>query len=49
MDQLERVLQLFHENYNCAQSVFAACAEDEGLGEAERLALASAFGGGMAG
>ena len=49
MDRLERVLQLFYENYNCAQSVFAACASDEGLTEAERLALASAFGGGVAG
>jgi C_GCAxxG_C_C family probable redox protein len=49
MDRLKRVLQLFYDKYNCAQSVFAACAEDEGLNEAERLALASAFGGGVAG
>jgi len=44
----QRALELFAGKYNCAQSVFAACAGETGLGEAERLAVASAFGGGLA-
>jgi len=43
-----RALELFEAKYNCAQSVFAACATDEGLTEAQRLALSAAFGGGAA-
>ena len=46
--QSERALELFSRNYNCAQSVFAACATGEGLSEAQRLALAAPFGGGVA-
>ncbi len=45
----ERALELLDEKYNCAQSVFAACATDAGLTEAQRLALAAAFGGGVVG
>jgi C_GCAxxG_C_C family probable redox protein len=41
-------LELFSQKYNCAQSVFAACAASEGLSEAQRLALAAPFGGGIA-
>ena len=44
----QRALELFSQNYNCAQSVFAACAFGEGLSEAQRLALAAPFGGGIA-
>jgi C_GCAxxG_C_C family probable redox protein len=44
----ERALELFAAHYNCAQSVFAACAADDMLTEAQRLAIAAAFGGGMA-
>jgi C_GCAxxG_C_C family probable redox protein len=44
----QRALQLFAQNYNCAQSVYAACAIGEGLEEAQRLALAAPFGGGIA-
>ncbi len=44
----ERALELFEAKYNCAQSVFAACATDEGLTEAQRLAISAAFGGGVA-
>jgi hypothetical protein len=40
-------LELFSQSYNCAQSVFAACAAN-GLSEAQRLALAAPFGGGIA-
>jgi len=46
--QSQRALELFSQNYNCAQSVFAACATDDGLDEARRLALAAPFGGGVA-
>ena len=44
----QRALELFSQSYNCAQSVFAACAASEGLSEAQRLALAAPFGGGIA-
>ena len=44
----ERALELLETKYNCAQAVFAACATDEGLTEAQRLALSAAFGGGAA-
>lgn len=44
----QRALELFSQGYNCAQSVFAACATDEGLSESQRLALAAPFGGGIA-
>ena len=43
-----RALELLEAKYNCAQAVFAACATDEGLTEAQRLALSAAFGGGVA-
>jgi len=41
-------VELFSQDYNCAQSVYAACATGEGLSEARRLALAAPFGGGVA-
>jgi C_GCAxxG_C_C family probable redox protein len=41
-------VELFSRNYNCAQSVYAACAPGEGLSEPQRLALAAPFGGGVA-
>lgn len=44
----QRALELFSQKYNCAQSVFGACAASEGLSEAQRLALAAPFGGGIA-
>lgn len=44
----ERALELFTANYNCAQSVFAACATDADLNQTQRLAIAAAFGGGVA-
>jgi C_GCAxxG_C_C family probable redox protein len=46
--QAERAVELFSQSYNCAQSVYAACAVDDGLSEAQRLALAAPFGGGIA-
>lgn len=46
--QAERAVELFSKSYNCAQSVYAACATSDGLSEAQRLALAAPFGGGIA-
>lgn len=46
--QSQRAVELFSGNYNCAQSVYAACAPGEGLSEAQRLALGAPFGGGIA-
>lgn len=47
-DRSQRALELFSEHYNCAQSVYAACDPGEGSTEAQRLALAAPFGGGIA-
>jgi C_GCAxxG_C_C family probable redox protein len=41
-------VELFSQNYNCAQSVYAACATGVGMSEAQRLALGAPFGGGVA-
>lgn len=46
--QSQRAVELFSRNFNCAQSVYAASATGEGLSEAQRLALAAPFGGGVA-
>jgi len=46
--QSQRALELFSQKYNCAQSVFGACPVSGGLSEAQRLALAAPFGGGVA-
>jgi C_GCAxxG_C_C family probable redox protein len=44
----QRALELFSQNYNCAQSVYAASAIGTGLSETQRLAQAAPFGGGVA-
>jgi C_GCAxxG_C_C family probable redox protein len=41
-------VHLFHSGFNCAQSVFAAYAEELGLKKEGALKIASGFGGGMA-
>jgi C_GCAxxG_C_C family probable redox protein len=46
--QSQRALELFSQDYNCAQSVYAASATGKSLREAQRLALAAPFGGGVA-
>ena len=46
--QSQRAVELFSQDYNCAQSVYAASATGNGLTEAQRLALAAPFGGGVA-
>lgn len=43
----EKAIDYFHRGYNCAQSVFAAFAEELGLSEAAALRLPSAFGAGL--
>jgi len=47
-NQAERAVELFSNGYNCAQSVYAASAAGVGLSEAQRLAIAAPFGGGIA-
>lgn len=44
----ERAKELFHQGFNCSQSVFAACADIYGI-EDETLALrlSASFGGGI--
>jgi C_GCAxxG_C_C family probable redox protein len=48
MSRTQRAVELFSLNCNCAQSVFAACGASKGLSEAQRLAVAAPFGGGIA-
>lgn len=43
----QRALAYFHQGYNCAQSVFAAFAEDLGLSEELALRLSAGFGAGV--
>jgi len=47
-NQSQRAVELFSRSYNCAQSVYAACATGKGMSEAQRLALGAPFGGGVA-
>ena len=44
----QRAVELFHEGFNCAQAVFASCADIYGV-QHEQLALrlSASFGGGM--
>ena len=44
----ERAMGLYAEGYNCAQSVFAAFADEVGMDKEQALLLASSFGGGFA-
>lgn len=43
----EKAKALFHEGYNCSQSVFLAFAEDFNLDKETALKISSSFGGGM--
>ncbi|MBR6576161.1 MAG: C_GCAxxG_C_C family protein [Akkermansia sp.] len=47
MNASEKALDYFHQGFNCAQSVFAAFAEQTGLSESEALRFSSAFGAGL--
>lgn len=46
MTETEKAVQLF-QNFNCAQSVLAACGPNYGLSEQLCLNVAAPFGGGM--
>lgn len=43
----ELAADLFHQGYNCAQSVFIAFCDETGLEQETALKLSSSFGGGM--
>ena len=46
--RVERAKELFHQGYNCSQSVFGACADLYGItDEALALRLSASFGGGI--
>ena len=46
--RMERAKELFHQGYNCSQSVFGACADLYGItDEALALRLSASFGGGI--
>ncbi len=47
MDKAETALELFRNNFNCAQSVFTAFCEDYGLPRDTALKLTSGLGGGV--
>lgn len=47
MNASEKALQYFHQGFNCAQSVFAALADQVGMSERDALLFASAFGAGL--
>ena len=45
-ERVEKAKELFHQGYNCSQSVFAACADLYGItDEALALRLSASFGG----
>lgn len=47
-ERVEKAKKLFHQGFNCSQSVFAACADLYGItDEALALRLAASFGGGI--
>jgi C_GCAxxG_C_C family probable redox protein len=45
--RIDDAVQRFHDGMNCAQSVFTSYAPIFGVGEADALRIATAFGGGM--
>ncbi len=47
MSKIEMALELFRNNFNCAQSVFAAFSEDYGIPRDTALKIASGLGGGV--
>lgn len=46
-ERMPSATDYFHQGFNCAQSVFAACAPHMGLSETAALKLASGFGAGV--
>mgnify|MGYP003589578247 CR=1 FL=1 len=47
MDHESRAVELYNQGCNCAQAVFCAFAEEEGMDLKASSPLASSFGGGM--
>lgn len=47
MTNTERALELFAQQFNCAQAVLAALGPAEGLAEPDSLRIAAPFGGGI--
>ena len=47
MTRTEKAISLFNGGYNCAQAVFGAFADENGLSETDALRIAACFGGGM--
>ena len=47
MQAEEKALHYFHQGFNCAQSVFAAMADQVGMSEDAALRFSSAFGAGL--
>ena len=46
-DRIERAVSLFHEGFNCSQSVVAAFADLYGIPQETALRLSASFGGGI--
>lgn len=47
LNRVERAKELFHQGFNCSQSVVAACADIYGMDEQTALRVAASFGGGI--
>jgi C_GCAxxG_C_C family probable redox protein len=47
MDNKQKALDIFSKQFNCAQAVFAALAEEIGIERETALKAAACFGGGM--
>ena len=47
MQAEEKAIHYFHQGFNCAQSVFAAMADQVGMSETAALRFSSAFGAGL--
>ena len=47
MQAEEKALHYFHQGFNCAQSVFAAMADQVGMSKTAALRVSSAFGAGL--
>lgn len=45
--RVQRAKELFHQGFNCSQSVVAACADIYGMDEQMALRVAASFGGGI--
>ena len=45
--RIDRSKELFHQGFNCSQSVVAACADIYGMDEQTALRVAASFGGGI--